>query len=380
MKKFRLLRFVLPLGALFLLSACGEDNPTPDPPNPGGGGQQVVDGELPVIFHVLYVDKTNPQQYIPASIIDTRFNQLNKFYTANYYVMQQNSQATGGSAAIDVKFTKATHDPNGNQLETPGIEWVQYAGSDNLSCVAFMDERTSTAANKPIFWDPHKYINIWVFTYNNASEANVAGYANVAYHNGDYPLPGTPEGKRFLTTSPSKMYGITLNNKYFYYSSTSDSNYDQGASTMFHEMGHYLGLPHAFHSLTESGYSGCGNPATQYMDDDYCDDTPKYDRDAYDIYYDQTVAQYVAGQITLAQVQALLLLRIPCSDPNSTFTSYNIMDYSLGYRTQISTQQKARIDNILLYGPLVPRPSTKSSQLYDGIDQEPEEPVLLMCK
>ena len=96
--------------------------------------------------------------------------------------------------------------------------------------------------------------------------------------------------------------------------------------------GHYLGLFHVF--------SGGDNGQTT----DYCEDTPDYDRPAYDTWLASV------SRLTFAQAAQR-------QDRNgTTFTSYNIMDYYYSYRDRITPDQRARIRHVLDYSPLIPGP------------------------
>ena len=120
-------------------------------------------------------------------------------------------------------------------------------------------------------------------------------------------------------------------------------------TTLAHELGHYLGLFHVF--------SGGDNGQTT----DYCEDTPDYDRPAYDTWLASV------SRLTFAQAAQR-------QDRNgTTFTSYNIMDYYYGYRDRITPDQRTRIRHVLDYSPLIPGPkiAVENSSRATIITEEP---------
>lgn len=142
------------------------------------------------------------------------------------------------------------------------------------------------------------------------------------------PLPGLNRNDTYYTSLPTKfVQALMINNKY-----TGDTeNGPKGEQqsiwflTLAHELGHYLGLIHVF--------SGGENGAST----DYCDDTPDYDRPAYE--------------------KAIYILREQRQARNGEeFTSTNIMDYAIGYRDRFTPDQRARIRHVLDYSPLIPGP------------------------
>ena len=117
--------------------------------------------------------------------------------------------------------------------------------------------------------------------------------------------------------------------------------------TLEHELGHYLGL---FHTFSED--NTC-------VDDDYCDDTPTYDRKLYDTWY------AAAGRVTLAEGAQ----RMNCS--GDKFVSNNVMDYDISYLNYFSPRQRVRVRHVLENSPLIPGPKanrTKGVLNIDGLE------------
>ena len=104
--------------------------------------------------------------------------------------------------------------------------------------------------------------------------------------------------------------------------------------TLSHELGHYLGLFHAFseHKVENADGTTTTDTSEGCYDTDYCEDTPSYNRTEYMEYI-----EYYMKSHSTPRLQNVLL-STPCEGDN--YLSANIMDYSytLGYK--ISAQHK----------------------------------------
>ena len=273
--------------------------------------------ELPVIFHV-YTSGSAKNEEIMGDYIQECMNYVNNFYSGN----------NGKSENVNLQFTLATTTPEGTPLTIPGIHVVK-------SSFALFDVENYLKENSyngtEIIWDPNKYINIIVCPF---TEENVTGIATTPYTPQGKSLPGLRRNDTFYTTLPTTSVQAVMINSAFI------NEKEQGANgleqvwpkTLVHELGHYLGLFHVF--------SGGDNGQTT----DYCEDTPDYDRPAYESWLKSVFS------LTFAQAAQR-------KDRNgTTFTSYNIMDYQYGYRNRITPDQRARIRHVLDYSPLIPGP------------------------
>lgn len=360
-----LLLLALPL----LLAGCKKESPTTPPKQP-----DIPEGTIPVVFHILYENAASTVQNPPAAIIRQRIEQMNKFYASTLFT---NDTIPGvPSQDIGLTFTLATHDPNGNVLTEPGIDRVQYAGSTSMSGSTFLMSNNSLPKNEAIFWDPNRYVNIWLFGFDLVNEARVAGMAILAYCTSSHPLFGLRSGgEAYFKDIPSNMHGIALNNRYFLPPSNinpsiqKDLLNDEGMFTLCHEMGHYLGLHHAFSETppdANGNFTGHLNPDN--ASDDGCADTPKYDRPKYDTLLRYNMLPYSG------------YLRQPC-DGGDLFVSTNIMDYYYSFRTQFTPEQKRRIEHVMQYSPLIPRGTAQTKALLENftgeITDERPEPILM---
>ena len=318
------------------LTACTDKTESGGSGGSSGGSSGYEGRPLPVVFHVLYEDATDAQQNPAQSVFVRHINRLNAFYAATLF-------GGGASVAVNVSFKLAATDPQGNKMAEPGIHRVSYAGAGSMDPVAFMDSKhPEGSANAGIFWDPNQYVNIWVFGFKSSQEeadagATVTGITHLPFAASRYPLDGLvlDEKDVYQDYLPTYMHGMTLNNRFF--------SEEEGAFTLWHEMGHYLGLFHAF-------ADGQGDLCADVDDygDDYCSDTPKYSRPEYMVLFNE-----LNKPETTEEEWKQLEYRTSCSGVR--FRSTNVMDYYLGDRTSVTADQRDRIDFVLNHSPLIPR-------------------------
>lgn len=342
----------------WLLAGCEKDNPGTPPAPP-----DIPEGTIPVVFHILYEDPTNPIQYPDAAVFRKRIDQINAFYASTLF-------PDAASQKVNVTFTLADRDPKGNLLAEPGVDPVQYSGAANMSAADFLDsKRALQAHDKAILWDPNRYVNVWLFGFlvsadPQKDESNVTGISYLPYCTSAHPLNMLVTWDGAITQQPYYMHGITLNNRYFQPAGTTLFA-DEGMFTFCHEMGHYLGLRHAF-SEPQKGETACGDPDN--ASDDGCSDTPKYDRTTYQALLYANALPYDA------------FYRQPC-DGGDLFLSTNIMDYYMSLRTNLTAQQKARLEHVMAYSPWIPRSKTATKTLLENftgeITDERPEPILM---
>ena len=117
--------------------------------------------------------------------------------------------------------------------------------------------------------------------------------------------------------------------------------------TLAHELGHYLGLHHAFDENEDASLS------SRCVNSDYCEDTPSYDRAAYMMNLQAMIyeAQQQGKQLAMSEV----VKREDCRT-GETFSSYNLMDYEISYSDRFTPDQRRRIRHVLTYSPLIPGP------------------------
>lgn len=351
-----LLLLALPL----LLAGCKKETAPPKKP----GMPAIPEGTIPVVFHVLYEDPTSAVQYPAASVFEKRIEQMNKFYAATLF-------PNAASQPVKVTFILATHDPDGDEMDEPGINRVQYNGASNMSAANFLSaKRTLQPRDRAMLWDPNQYVNVWLFGFLVSSdpeqdESNVTGISYLPYCTTAQPLDMLVKWDGAITQQPYYMHGITLNNRYFLPNTAGSLLDDEGMFTFCHEMGHYLGLRHAF-SEPADGETACGDPDN--ASDDGCSDTPKYDRTTYQTLFYANMLPYNA------------YYRQPC-DGSALVLSTNVMDYYMGFRTNLTPQQKDRVEHVIAYSPWIPRSKEATKALLENftgeITDERPEPILM---
>ena len=86
--------------------------------------------ELPVIFHVLYEDE-NSLQKVNSSRLSHILDKVNSLY-----------KSKNNSVDMNLTFTLATTDKNGETLPNPGVEYIQWSESYPIDCEAFMKDNS----------------------------------------------------------------------------------------------------------------------------------------------------------------------------------------------------------------------------------------------
>lgn len=321
------IKFIVLISIVCFLVSCNDSEPIPEP---------TLHYELPVIFHVLYADKNDRNQYVNKGQMAQLLAACNKFYQ---------SQANTKSANMNLEFTLATKNPKGEVLDEPGVERVRWSTA-TIDCEAFMQEKN--AKNAALLWDPNKYINVMVYTFTNN---NILGISHLPYIPASNTLPGLTEVRNPLQQENLGFpYCVSINNTYIYTQGDDQHYYTTDVvTTLAHELGHYLGLLHAF--------SENGENINLCEDTDHCNDTPTYNRAEYNAYLYKYLE--TAESNLTAKDYNTLINRKNCS--NSEFVSTNIMDYSFSRSNEFTPDQRTRIRHVLSYSPLIPGPKKTSS-------------------
>lgn len=294
--------------------------------------------KIPVIFHVLYHDKNDDEQYVKAGRLPEILKSVNELFR----------NAGANSANMNLEFVLATEDPQGKTLTEPGVERIEWeTAAINIEEFMFSNE----GIYNYLIWEPNDYINIMVYRF---TDDNIMGVSHFPYTPTKYPLAGT-ENVSFHVTGANLQYAycVSINNLYIYEKTTTTKpNQNDMAITLAHELGHYLGLYHVFSEATEDGIDVC-------EDTDYCTDTYTYDRKAYTDWIETLQSAVSFEELTR---------RHDCTR-NLDFSSHNLMDYGISYLDEFTAQQKTRVRHILTYSSLIPGPKKGVSDtraVYDG--------------
>lgn len=320
--------------------------------------------ELPVIFHVLYKDRTDSKQYVSQSRLADILSIVNKLYNDKIK-----------SVDMNLTFKLAAINPDGESMNTPGVEYVQWPESYPIDYEEFMFDDLNKGGKGYVkyLWDPNKYINVMIynFTQDPVSNTTTLGVSHLPYTTtGSNFLPGLNEVKySYLELKDlSYPYCVSINSLYINHQSTASSyNTSDITVTLAHELGHYLGLHHTFSETKE------GDVINTCEDTDYCEDTPSYDKQAYDAYYNWAMS--VESTIPDDQLFPSLVKREDCS--GSGFISHNIMDYSISYSDQFTQDQHNRIRHVLTYSPLIPGPKKGQTQTRTAAEGPLDLPILI---
>ncbi len=284
--------------------------------------------ELPVIFHVLYKDASDVTQYVPQSRLAEILEGVNKLY-------QDKLQSTD----MNLTFKLATTDEVGNTLMTPGVEYIKWNESYPINCDLIMSE--STGKYTSLIWNPNQYINVMLYHF---TDNNILGISHLPFSTAGTYLEGLQQINYTYLEKQNlgNMYSSSINSKYINEKSTAFyRNPNDATENLAHELGHYLGLHHVF-AEDENGYADNCN------DTDYCQDTPSYNRNKYNVWY---LIQRQAGVTSFDK-----LAQRTNDETGYEFVSTNIMDYFISYSNQFTADQRARIRHVLMYSPLIPGP------------------------
>ena len=277
--------------------------------------------ELPVIFHVLYKDQSDSLQYVKQSRLAEIISGVNKLYSNNN---------------MNLKFVLATTNPSGSVLSEAGIDRQKISYS-TLDCDKFMNgELADNSKYVGMLWDLNNYINIYLYPFaTDSSGYTTLGITYLPLVSNYKKLSGLGVGNYYQTHSWDFPQCSSINSLYIYESSTATTyNSADATVTIAHELGHYLGLFHAFSS-------------NECSDTDYCDDTPNYDRANYETWLTAYLKAH-PKDYTFSQLTS----RTSCS--GSTFTAHNIMDYEFCYNDEFTTNQRERVRWVLNYALFIP--------------------------
>jgi len=345
------LLFCLTIIAL-MVAACGNNDEDDNTTATNETAETISDSyeyELPVIFHVLYKDKSNELQYPKQARLSLILDSVNALYKRN---------------GMNITFKMATEDQNGEKMGEPGVKRHE-VDFDEYDCKKFLNDVSSYADYTE---NLRKFINVYVFRFTDDDESVVKGISVMPVMTTEHPLEGLMDTipsffdkvKRF--TNP---WGVCLNNRFL------DQNQKWGYvnsycpwSTLAHELGHYIGL---FHTFSENGCD----------DTDYCSDTQSCDYDA----YLKTMSDFLEN---LSDQERLLINsfydlpgRTDC-ETGEEYYADNIMDYTYTLSEIFTKEQRKRTRHVLNYCPLMPGLKiAETSSATRGSSELPAKPIYL---
>lgn len=284
---------------------------------------------LPVVFHILYKDESDEQQYVKKGHMEKILTEVNKLYAKNN---------------MNIVFELAQYNDEGEKLEEPGVvrhhvEFSEYGPEEFLS-----SKNTDNRQYAKYAQNLKKYINVFVFSFKqNDSEHPTMGISNLPIVPTNHPLDSlhiTDSANDYAYAATP--WGCCINNAYIY--EWQEENYfnpNYIVSTLAHELGHYLGLLHAF-------------SAYECEMDDACDDTNISDYENYVNYISAYIKEQEAAGVRTFKM-ADLARRKDCKTAEE-FIAHNLMDYAYCFNDEFTQQQRQRTRHVLWYGSLTPGP------------------------
>ena len=293
------------------------------------GSLDNYDYHLPVVFHILYKDSTDEQQYVRQGHMGKILEQVNMRYKQN---------------GMNIVFEPARYNDYGEELEEPGVVRHKVSFDDYDPSEFLNNKNTDNRQYAKYGQNLKKYINVYVFRFKqNNDGSNTMGVSDMPVMPTAHPLDSlhtTDDAGTY--THLSVPWGCFINNEFIYewQEANSYNPYDI-VNTIAHELGHYIGLLHTF-SMNEC------------EEDDACDDTPVCDYMNYVAYMSEYIKQQTAQGVNTFKLSDLAR-RHDCKTLED-YVAHNIMDYLYSYNDEFSAQQKRRTRQVLLYSPLVPGP------------------------
>ena len=287
---------------------------------------------LPVVFHVLYQKEGNKKQNVIEGHLAELIGEVNEVYA-------QCGEYLG------LEFVMATHDPEGNLLAEPGVDRHKINVS-TINSSTFMGYGKEPKKYCEYMWDPNRYINIFVYAFD---DKGILGISHFPYVIKPHALEGLTELEYDADWNELPWpQCVSINNEYIY-SHEEYYTITDVVNTLAHELGHFLGLRHAFSE----------DPVTYdrdvCIDSDFCTDTPTYNKSAYDVFMQACMSS--GGRVDDDEKE-MLLMREDC-ETGEEFRSTNIMDYAYTEANRFSPQQVARIRYVLEHSPYIPGPKVR---------------------
>ena len=287
---------------------------------------------LPVVFHVLYQKEGDKRQNVLEGHLATLIEEVNAIY-ANC------------GMDLGLEFVMATHGPDGNPLDEPGVDRHKI-NVTSINSSHFMGYGKEPKKYCEYMWDPNRYINIFTYAFE---DKGILGISHFPYAIKPHALEGLSELEYDAPWSELPWpQCVSINNEYIY-SHEAYYTITDVVNTLAHELGHFLGLRHAFSEDPET------YDRNVCLDSDFCTDTPTYNKSAYDVLMQACMTS--DGRVD-DEEKEMLMMREDC-DTGEEFRSTNIMDYAYTEANRFSPQQAERIRYVLEHSPYIPGPKVR---------------------
>lgn len=199
---------------------------------------------IPIVFHLIGDD-------VIAQIDEFKLNEQITILNEDYRKLS-GTHGDGNGVDLNIEFCLSSIDADGNQF----VGYNSLGGTYDLWHP--WDDENDEELKSLIHFPPEEYLNIYVV--DLAFSTNQ--YGNLVANLGRSSFPWD------MTISP-QLDGVVIDKDYFGY--TSSVNYNLGR-TLTHEVGHWLGLYHTFH--TETGEADCVITDCTSFGDRICDTPP----------------------------------------------------------------------------------------------------------
>lgn len=336
--------------------------------------------EIPVIFHVL----TNPEDIarkdaqnndddpnnnytkVTASSLQKLIDEVNKIYAGNppYPVnsMRMEGYRRDGLSNSRIRFVLATTDPSGQRLSPSGIKTYDIE-ERSIDPTAVMSDKKGGVYHSMSYPINH-YINVFVFPFKASGDVGsiTLGISHLPFLTSDHKLEGLGTLDKPVAAFENYNHCIVMNYLQFEHRVVKTQTlwriYDSvdvpPAVTLAHELGHYLGLGHVFAEKKTEGETSVLNLTEECIDSDHVDDTPSYNRIAYNKVMSEQIAALESSQGNTYQAVISSLVTRDLCDGRFNQTSFNLMDYEVSYTDRLTPGQIKRMRHVLYYSFTVP--------------------------
>ena len=364
--------------------------------------------EIPLIFHVITNpediakkdaqnndnDPNNDYTKVNAESLQRLVEQVNLLYSGNppypKAMMKGKEYNRAGLTNSRIRFVLATKDPDGKRLSPSGITSHDMTERSLDPAAVMQDKKGGTyhSMSYPI----SRYINVYVFPFKPGKDVGqiTLGISHMPYLVTEHKLEGLGTWDRVIKGFDNYNHCIVLNYQQFENRvketqsiSRIHESLTPAAVTLAHELGHYLGLGHVFAEKKSEGETSALQLTEECIDSDYVEDTPSYNRIAYNRVMSEQIAALESSQGSTAQSVLTSLLARDLCDGRFNQTSFNLMDYEVSYNDRFTPGQISRMRQVLYYSLTVPGDKLVSptrSTLRSSDESAFGHPVAVECK